>query len=108
MEAGFLDNEADNQLFDEKFDQIARAIADGILESLQPVPLYSIQVGAFRDRRDADQMVQQLEREGFPAHLVYEDGYFKVRVSAFEKLDNAVATEQRLKARGYDTYMIII
>ena len=108
VEAGFLDNEADNQLFDEKFDQIARAIADGILESLQPVPLYSIQVGAFRDRRDADQMVQQLEREGFPAHLVYEDGYFKVRVSAFEKLDNAVATEQRLKARGYDTYMIII
>ena len=58
---------------------------------------YSIQVGAFRDRRDADQMVQQLEREGFPAHLVYEDGYFKVRVSAFEKLDNAVATEQRLR-----------
>ena len=108
VEAGFLDNEADNQLFDEKFDQIARAIADGILESLQPVPLYSVQVGAFRDRRDADQMVQQLEREGFPAHLVYEDGYFKVRVSAFEKLDNAVATEQRLKARGYDTYMIII
>ena len=53
-------------------------------------------------------MVQQLEREGFPAHLVYEDGYFKVRVSAFEKLDNAVATEQRLKTRGYDTYMIII
>ena len=87
---------------------IARAIADGILESLQPVPLYSVQVGAFRDRRDADQMVQQLEREGFPAHLVYEDGYFKVRVSAFEKLDNAVATEQRLKTRGYDTYMIII
>ena len=108
VEAGFLDNEADNQLFDEKFDQIARAIADGILESLQPVPLYSVQVGAFRDRRDADQMVQQLEREGFPAHLVYEDGYFKVRVSAFEKLDNAVATEQRLKTRGYDTYMIII
>ena len=33
VEAGFLDNEADNQLFDEKFDQIARAIADGILES---------------------------------------------------------------------------
>lgn len=108
VEAGFLDNEVDNQLFDEKFDQIARAIADGILESLQPVPLYSVQVGAFRDRRDADQMVQQLEREGFPAHLVYEDGYFKVRVSAFEKLDNAVDTEQRLKAHGYDTYMIII
>ena len=42
VEAGFLDNEADNQLFDEKFDQIARAIADGILESLQPVPLYSV------------------------------------------------------------------
>lgn len=35
VEAGFLNNERDNALFDAEFDQIANAIAQGILESIQ-------------------------------------------------------------------------
>ena len=34
VEAGFINNEQDNVLFDERFDEIAQAIADGILESI--------------------------------------------------------------------------
>lgn len=34
VEAGFINNEMDNALFDQKFDQIAQAIANGILESI--------------------------------------------------------------------------
>lgn len=34
VEAGFINNDADNVLFEEKFDEIARAIANGILESI--------------------------------------------------------------------------
>lgn len=33
VEAGFINTDADNSLFDECFDEIARAIADGILET---------------------------------------------------------------------------
>lgn len=34
VEVGFINNTNDNELFDERFDDIAQAIADGILESI--------------------------------------------------------------------------
>ncbi len=34
VEVGFINTDADNQLFDERFDDIAQAIADGILITL--------------------------------------------------------------------------
>jgi N-acetylmuramoyl-L-alanine amidase len=34
VEVGFINNDSDNVLFDERFDAIARAIADGILETV--------------------------------------------------------------------------
>ena len=34
VEAGFINTDADNALFDERFDEIAQAIADGILTTL--------------------------------------------------------------------------
>lgn len=34
VEVGFINTDADNQLFDEHFDEIARAIADGILATV--------------------------------------------------------------------------
>ena len=33
VEAGFLDNEKDNRFFDQNFQKVAQAIADGILEA---------------------------------------------------------------------------
>lgn len=35
VEAGFINNVNDNALFDERFDEVAQAIADGILESIR-------------------------------------------------------------------------
>lgn len=34
IEAGFINNDSDNALFDNRFDELAQAIADGILDSL--------------------------------------------------------------------------
>ena len=34
VEAAFINNDSDNALFDQRFDDIAKAIADGILESI--------------------------------------------------------------------------
>ncbi|MDD5828562.1 MAG: N-acetylmuramoyl-L-alanine amidase [Lachnospira sp.] len=36
VEAGFINNEKDNRLFDDNFDAIAQGIADGILQSIMP------------------------------------------------------------------------
>ena len=34
VEVGFINTDADNQLFDEEFDDLAQAIADGILVTI--------------------------------------------------------------------------
>ncbi len=34
VEAGFINTDADNRLYDERFDEIAQAIADGVLQTL--------------------------------------------------------------------------
>ncbi len=109
--AGFIDNEADNSLFDQNFDAIAKAIADGILKSLnekeeEKPEYYQIQTGAFRVRSLAEDQINTLKSQGFPAFIVYENGLYKVRIGAFRNIDNAVCMELALKRCGYNTFMV--
>lgn len=109
LETGFIDNPADNRIFDQNFQKIAEGIANAIIDALreQERPVYyQIQTGAYRNRGLADQMEAQLQSQGFPAFLVSEDGWIKVRVGAFLNLDNAVHMEQTLRSYGYPTVMI--
>ena len=191
VEAGFINNDKDNYLFDEEFDSIAQAIADGILESIPsgrpgnttsnksnrtdnnnnssnnsnnnnssngqmnnsgraasasidstamvnsippdnevfsvPVSssnimpqcpcdnndydteneaLYRVQVGAYRNKDNADRMLNSLLMDGFPAFIIYEDGYYKVHVGAYRILLNAIKMEQRLRRFRYSTYIV--
>ncbi len=110
VETGFIDNEADNRFFDENFDRTAQAIADGILATIreeEKAPeYYQVQVGAFEERQAANQLLNQLLEEGYPAFLVAEDGLFKVRVGAYLNLDNASWMERRLRAAGYPTVIV--
>ena len=173
VEAGFINNDKDNYLFDEEFDSIAQAIADGILESIPasrrgsttsnntstnmpydntvlnnaspdntaivdstlpdnkvfsaPVSssnimpqcpcdnndydkeneaLYRVQVGAYRNKDNADRMLNSLLMDGFPAFIIYEDGYYKVQAGAYRMLSNAIKMEQRLRRFRYSTYIV--
>ena len=60
---------------------------------------YQIQTGAYRIRSLAEQQLEELRRMGFPAFLVYDGTYFKLRVGAFKNLDNAVRMEQELRKK---------
>ena len=111
IETGFIDNEADNRLFDQNFNAIAQAIADGIQKALEEESAmkpeyYQIQTGAYRNQELATQQLTQLKSQGFPAFLVYQEGLYKVRVGAFLNLDYAVAMEQKLREYGYNTVMV--
>lgn len=111
VEVGFIDNEADNRLFDRNFDAIAQAIANGILTTIEmeqeDKPMYyQIQVGAYQDREQANQLLNQLRSQGFSGFLVHDDGYYKVRVGAYLNLDNAAQMEKTLRDYGYQTYMV--
>lgn len=121
IETGFINTVQDNQLFDEKFDEIAQGIAGAILNTLNvntgsgnpsddvstdtaPV-YYRVQTGSFTERPNADRMLSGLQDKGYPAFLVFEDGHFKVQVGAFRNLANAVQMERTLRNAGYDTWI---
>lgn len=111
IETGFINSEKDNQLFDKKFQEIAKSIADAILGTLDEetveAPLYyRVQTGAFKKRENADRMLYRLTDQGFPAFILKENDLFKVQVGAYLQLGNAVNMEQRLRDRGYSTVIV--
>ena len=112
IEAGFINSEQDNKIFDEKFNEMAQAIADAIIDTLDDAGIrattmnnYRVQVAAFRNRQLADYMAANLRNQGFVVSILEEDGLYKVVVGEFSNLDNAVALEQRLRMMGYNTFI---
>lgn len=147
VEAGFINTDADNERFDQMFDETAQAIADGVLETLgiqnnnmnmngeemEPSETYSnetadnymeqmetegnnccpcmteylyrVQTGAFRNQKNAENLLNKLLSENYPAYILQEDGFYKVQVGAFRRLENAVRMEHMLRRRGYATYI---
>lgn len=118
VEAGFINSEEDNRLFDEEFDRIADAIADNIAQTLKENEeeneeeaqekeevYYRVQTGAFRNRENALKQQEKLSEEGYPAFIAENNGYYLVQVGAFRKLENAVRMEASLRENGYQTYI---
>lgn len=68
--------------------------------------LYRVQVGAYRNKDNSDRMLNSLLIDGFPAFIIYEDGYYKVQVGAYRILLNAIKMEQRLRRFRYSTYIV--
>lgn len=112
VEVGFINSNTDNQLFDQNFEDIAQAIAAGILDTLDidsstsNTSIYRIQVGSFRNPVYANRLQKELQAQDYPASVIEGDNLFRVQVGRFENLEDAVAMEQRLKRAGYPTLLI--
>lgn len=111
VEVGFINSDVDNQLFDQNFSDIAQTIADGILDTLNQSAIktevsYSVQTGAFRNRMYAQRLLEELQEMEFPARIEMGDGFYRVRVGAFDTLNEATSMEQRLKRAGYPTVIV--
>ena len=113
VEVGFINSEADNNLFDNNFDDIALAIAEGILDTLQmngdvasPAGSYTVQAGAFRNGTYADRLQQELLEQDFPAVTSQGGGLYRITVGTYPTLDEAAAMERRLKRAGYQTVIV--
>ena len=134
IETGFINSIEDNTRFDQRFQEIASAIAKGILntlniqikpssdvspntpdsqtpavplpdESEKPETLYRVQIGAFKNRENADRLLYELEEKGYPAFILYEDDLYKIQVGALRNLGNAIRMEQQLRKDGYTTWI---
>lgn len=111
VEVGFINSDVDNKLFDENFEEIAQAIAYGILDTLESnheveSPGYEVQVGAYRNERYAQNLLEELLEQDFPAYIVEGDRLYRVRVGNYITLEDAARMEQMLKRAGYPTVIV--
>lgn len=123
VEAGFLNSDTDNELFDSNFQDIAQAIASGVLDALRNAGVlkeperpelperpenarYRIQTGLFRNRNNAMRLQETLEDQGFPAYTDQWRQYYRVISGEYDTLDEAVAAQRRLRRAGFDTLLI--
>ena len=67
--------------------------------------LYSVQVGAFARRRNAERLLNKLLRNRYDAYISREEeaGHFRVRVGHMTAEEEARSLESRLKKDGYPT-----
>lgn len=134
VEAGFINSDTDNMLFDQNFQDMALAIAEGILDTLQrnglvkkgeswqgteervyendhevenrEIPVYRVQLGAFRNRSYAERLKNELLEQDFPAYINESDGFFRVQAGDGTSLNEAAELERRLKRAGYATVLV--
>lgn len=109
VEAGFLNTDADNELFDRNFDVMARSIATGIEETVdaaQTEKQYGIQVGLFRRYENAMYLMNELIQKGYYVQIRDFNGMYAVVVGRENSLESARTLEQNLQREGYDTLIV--
>lgn len=71
--------------------------------------LYKVQVGAFKNETNANNLKKELESKGFQTYKVKIDGYWKIQLGAFSKKPNAEALLTKVKNAGYkDAFIAVV
>lgn len=109
VEAGFINTDADNALFDAKFQEIAEGIAEAIMQTLgtgKEAFHFSIQVGLFRNYDNAVRLMEELSSMGYTVQIRPVNGYYAVLVGEFDTMEQAKRIENVLREDGYETWII--
>ena len=111
VEVGFINTDRDNELFDQKFDEIAAAIANGVdavldLREAKSPYTYRVQVGGFSNEQNAQRLAFQLMQDGYQPIILLRDPLYLVQVGEIYSLDEAVTLEQFLRVLGYNTFIV--
>lgn len=85
-------------------------LAEDVTKRLSGVPtgtvLYRVQVGAFKEKKNADSYAETLKGMGFSTYVVYVNGFHKVQVGAFSNIENANAMVAELKYKGIQSVIM--
>jgi septal ring-binding cell division protein DamX len=80
-------------------DSAAARVADSLPKrAATPAPKYRVQVAAVATPGAADDAATRAEELGYPAVIVRERGYYKVRAGAFATKQEAQAAVAKLKS----------
>lgn len=137
VEAGFINSELDNRIFDERFDEIAQGIADGVIQAAgmtatpymeltaelagsmptqgngnnsrqAAMPQYWILTGLFPRQPEATAQAAQVTGTGHPAQVIMLGEYYAVVAGPYGTRQEAEGHAMMLSRAGYDTGIIIV
>ena len=86
----------------DRFDNEIHQVASQITDSSKP---YRVQIGVYRDKKNAKDMIANLKFLGFPARKIQENGNYVVVSSYFKNEDKAQKRALDLKAAGVDAFV---
>lgn len=67
---------------------------------------YTVQVGAFRERRKAEELEERLRRDRDSVRVEETDGWYRVRIGSFSSDSEARELQKRLRAQGFQALVI--
>ncbi|MBQ4057822.1 MAG: N-acetylmuramoyl-L-alanine amidase [Lachnospiraceae bacterium] len=122
IEAGFINSDEDNRIFDQKFDAMVQAITTGIENTVGVSSdqtkkdgnsgkrmrnrMFGVQVGLFRRFENAEYQLEEMMEQGYYAQIIEWNGYYAVVVGREDDLDDARELERELKRKGYETLIV--
>ncbi len=100
IEAGFINNDKDNRIFDDNFEAVAQAIADGI-ENAVPLSENTMNPENAMEMEQNDQM----DWDDWEDWDEDENVYFGVEVGRFRHFNTANFLAEQLKNQGFDAFV---
>lgn len=67
--------------------------------------VYRVQLGAFKTKSGAENLLAKVKQAGFEAFIVKADGFYKVQVGAFHDKANAENLLRKVKASGFEAFI---
>ena len=115
----FISNSADAKLLksDQFLDKVAKGHVNGLVsfyglkkKSVPPKEtangkLWKVQVGAYEIKKNAEEIEQDLFRQGFKPFVKFEDDLYKIQVGAYSEKSNAEDMLKKLQNLGYRPFL---
>ncbi len=113
VEVGFINTEQDNRLFDLKFPEVAQAIANGILQTIQGANVesmemegYSIETGVFMHHENAKGLAESLQEDGYSCYIEPVNRCYRVSYGKYTDIEQAQLAQKELFEKGYEARVI--
>ena len=67
--------------------------------------LYRVQVGAYKNKANAEAQLNRVKAAGFDTYMVQVDGMYKIQVGAYRQKANADGMMAKLKSASFDAFV---
>ncbi len=113
VEVGFINTAQDNSIFDLRFPEVAKAIADGIINTVYSADVagseaedYSVETGMFRHYENAQMLAEQMQKDGYDCYIKNNKDFYSVLHGHYDNYDDASNEQKKLFQDMYETRII--